>query len=349
MCNIAGYVGEHRAAPILLDMIEKQEGFAGGYYTGLATIHEGKIYYAKLTGDTNRLIKNTDAANLPGNIGIIHSRSKAGGGDEWAHPFLGLSGDDITTAYVANGSMGCFAVQSDLFDKLTQDLDDGGYNMLSRARCENTRYPKLADGMAVHMSDVMCQLILRQMNGGKIEHGAMAEAFCEMPNEIVGLLLSLGTPDAIVWSRINMPMFAAFADHGAYLSSTPIAIPADAGEATLLSACSSGYVYRDGFTTTKFDKAPAKVAKIDAKTVAAAYDKICDELSGGAKKFSVISKSIKPLFEAADCVPSAAVTYMVLDSLLKQGRLNVRTVRVDGAADNIDAPCFMMSLADKSE
>ena len=344
MCNIAGYVGDRPAAPILLDMIEKQEGFAGGYYTGIATIHEGKIYYAKLTGDTARLIKNTDAAKLPGNIGIIHSRSKAGGGDEWAHPFLGLRGDEITTAYVANGSMGRFAIQRDLFDKLTQELDDGGYSMLSRAECENTKYPRLADGMAVHMSDVMCQLILRRMNCGRAEDVAMAEAFCEMPNEIVGLMLSLEKPDAIVWSRINMPMFAAFADHGAYLSSTPIAIPEDAGEATLLSACSSGYVYRNGFTTTKFKKAPAKIASIDASTVAAACDKICAELNEGAKKFSVVSKSIKQLFEAADCVQSAALTYMVLNSLYKQGKLVLETVRVDGAAEGIDAPCLMISL-----
>lgn len=345
MCNIAGYIGDKRAAPILLDMIRKQEGFAGGYYTGLATIHEGKIYCAKLTGDTARLTENTDAANLPGNIGIIHSRSKAGGGDEWAHPFLGLRGDEITTAYVANGSMGCFALHSDLFDKLTQGLDDQGYKMLSRAACENTRYPKLADGMAVHMSDVMCQLILRQMNGGKAEDNAMEAAFCEMPNEIVGLMLSLERPDAIVWSRINMPMFAAFAEHGAYLSSTPIAIPADAGEAKLLSACSSGYVYRDGFTTTKFKKAPANVACIDAATVAAAYGKICEALDGGeAKSFPTLRKNVKSLFADADCVPAAALTYMVLDSLNKQCKLEIDTVRVDGAADGIDAPRSMISL-----
>ena len=45
MCNIAGYVGEKRAAPILIEMMKKQEGFAGGYYTGIATIHKGKIYH----------------------------------------------------------------------------------------------------------------------------------------------------------------------------------------------------------------------------------------------------------------------------------------------------------------
>ena len=45
MCNIAGYVGngKQEAAPILLEMMRAQEGYAGGYYTGIATIHEGKL------------------------------------------------------------------------------------------------------------------------------------------------------------------------------------------------------------------------------------------------------------------------------------------------------------------
>ena len=46
MCNIAGYVGSRPAAPILLDMMRKQEGFAGGYFSGIATIHDGKLYHA---------------------------------------------------------------------------------------------------------------------------------------------------------------------------------------------------------------------------------------------------------------------------------------------------------------
>lgn len=343
MCNIAGYVGDRPAAPILLDMIARQEGFAGGYYTGLATMYEGKIYYAKLTGDTDRLIKNTNAASLPGNIGIIHSRSRSGGGDEWAHPFVGMRDGEIKTAYVANGSMGCFAIHSEQFDALTQGLADDGYEMLSRVNIQNTKYPKLADGSSVHMSDVMCQLILRRMDGGSSAGDAMAEAFCEMPNEIVGLMLSLTEPEAVCWSRINMPMFVAFAEHGAYLSSTPTVIPSDAAEPRLLAACSSGYIYRDGYTSKPFTTPPARVAEADAATVSSAYQKICELLSEGEKKFAVIRKAVRALFEDADCAPAAAVAYMVLHSLAKQGKLKIRTVRVEGAAEGIDAPCFMIS------
>ena len=48
MCNIAGYVGTKKAAPILLEMMRREEGFAGGYNTGIATICNGNIYYTKL-------------------------------------------------------------------------------------------------------------------------------------------------------------------------------------------------------------------------------------------------------------------------------------------------------------
>ena len=41
MCNIAGYVGEQSAAPILIEMLRRQQGFDGGVCTGICTLHEG--------------------------------------------------------------------------------------------------------------------------------------------------------------------------------------------------------------------------------------------------------------------------------------------------------------------
>ena len=55
MCNIAGYAGHRQAAPILLEILRRQEPFDGNMSTGIATIHEGRLYYAKLTGDMERL------------------------------------------------------------------------------------------------------------------------------------------------------------------------------------------------------------------------------------------------------------------------------------------------------
>ena len=75
MCNIAGYIGTKQAAPILIEMIRAQEGLNAGFYTGIATLHEGRIHYRKLVGNLDDLLSKTDAASLPGNIGIIHSRT----------------------------------------------------------------------------------------------------------------------------------------------------------------------------------------------------------------------------------------------------------------------------------
>ena len=187
MCNIAGYNGTKRAAPVLIDMMLREEGFGGGYYSGLATLHEGKIHYAKLTGGMNRLLSLTDAASLPGNIGIIHSRSKSGGGDEWAHPFIGRDG---SAAYVANGAPGIFK-DSPATGEIAAQLIQAGYKFTSRAEKRIGSYPRLPDGSCVHMSDIMCQRITWHIQSGMSGAEAMTRAFEEMPAEIVGVLLSI--------------------------------------------------------------------------------------------------------------------------------------------------------------
>lgn len=132
MCNIAGYVGTQPAAPLLIDMMRRQEGFCGGYYSGIATLHEGKIYYAKLTGDLTRLVDTTEAARLPGTVGIIHSRSRSGGGDAWAHPFIGERDGRAAIAYVANGEAGFFGGRTPEYNRLANRLLTEGYTMHSR-------------------------------------------------------------------------------------------------------------------------------------------------------------------------------------------------------------------------
>ena len=69
MCNIAGYLGEKNAAPILLEMLRRQAPFDGDMSTGIATVHEGKLYYRKIVGDVDRLIRETDVLSLPGTVG----------------------------------------------------------------------------------------------------------------------------------------------------------------------------------------------------------------------------------------------------------------------------------------
>lgn len=339
MCNIAGYVGERDAAPVLIEMIKEQEGFNGGFYTGIATLHEGKIYSAKLTGDTDRLLALTEAAKLPGKIGVIHSRTKSGGGDEWAHPFLAFRGDTPFCAYVANGGIGCYREHLAEFNRIAQQLFEEGFPLPSRIQIEPPAYIQLLDGSSVHMSDVMCQLIARRLKSEADYATAMENAFCEMPSEIVGLLLSLDAPDRITYARFNMPMSVAFAAHGAYLASSPLAFPADAGEHSILPANSGGYVLCDRFTAIPMKTPPKPVAPLTSDLRIKAYHAVKAALEQREMIYSEISREvIKPLFESDGPCPVAALTYETLLALKNQGLLKERIDTIEGAFPDLTAP-----------
>jgi hypothetical protein len=255
-----------------------------------------------------------------------------------------LRDGEARIAYVANGSLGCFAERLGEFSDLTLRLAEAGYTFPSRTfGVETKRYPTLADGSAVHMSDTMCQLILRNLDCGMDSVAAMEAAFCEMPSEIVGLLLNLSEPDSIAFSRINMPMFLAFAEHGAYLASTPLAFPADAGEPILLPAGSSGRVFADRFEAVKYQKRPASIAPIDAALISKAYAKVREVLSA-EKSFPEVCREVAPLFEKSDCKPTAALTYQILYALSKENLLHVNEKRVSGVTDELDAPKLYVSI-----
>ena len=344
MCNIAGYAGQRAAAPILLEMMRRQEGLCGGYYSGLATIHEGKIYYAKLTGDIPRLEALTNAASLPGTIGIIHSRSNSGGGDQWAHPFVHETDAGVREAYVANGAAGCFESGRQAANALTEELLRQGYSMYSQEPVQIEGYPTLPDGTGVHMSDSMCQLISRNIDRGMAPDTAMAEAYLQMPGEIVGLLLSLADPKGIAWSRINMPMSVAFCDHGAYLASAAMEIPEDARESIPLPACSSGMVYADHFTVKPYRSLPGKVAPITATVRKLAYDRMCEAMEKEPMSIGPLQDVVEPLFEKADCVPVTLLVYDVLGALRKEGRLKWECKRLSGAKEKLDAPKIYFTI-----
>ena len=322
MCNIAGYVGTKRAAPILIEMMLRQEGYNGGFYTGLATIHDGELYHAKLTGNTRHLIENTNAQELPGTTGIMHSRTNDGGGDAWAHPFIGYRGAKASLAYVANGAAGFFAPRLPEYSQKIEELLKQGYQMTRLPHTDNKPYQVLSDGSHVHMSDAMCQLILRNMDRGAETVSAMANAFCDMPAEVVALALDPKRPDQIVWARINTPMYVGFAEHGAYLASTPVAFPGDVyTEPQLLPACSSGYVYECGYTVKPFSSPPACVANMDAEIRKRIYEEVCSILKKEPIRFADLVKQVRSLFMEGDIAPAHALVYETLLSLKNQGRL----------------------------
>ena len=341
MCNIAGYVGTKEAAPILIEMMRRQEGFNAGYYTGLATIHDGKILMDKVIGDVGVLLQNTDCANFPGNVGFIHSRSKSGGSVEWGHPFMG-TGEKI--AYIANGTAGLFKnAYAEAHRNAYTALRKEGYIMRSREENPVGAYTVMPDGSGVHVSDLLCQRIARYVDDDVSTMDAIEQTYITLMGEVVGLVLNREQPDTIFFGRINFPMFAGFANHGTYLSSTPQAFPDDVKSVKSLNVMSCGAVYKDRLVEKPLNT-NTPITDVTPKHYKDCYDAVCAAISQKEMTCEDIDEVMLDVLGRDVCAPYPAVEYEILWELEKQGRLRIDKYRVKGAVPELTAPEFRMSF-----
>ena len=344
MCNIAGYVGKMSAAPILIKMIRIQQGINAGFYTGLA-VHDGKtLDYRKTIGDLDTLLDTTDADKLCGNTGIIHSRTPDGGDSRWSHPFVTLRDKRVKLAYVANGSPGSFAKYNHRRNAIADSLIADGYDIPCKIDTKENFYNRLSSGEAVHMSDVMCQLIYKYKCAGESTDKAMASAFQYMPSEIVGLAVDEEHSDRIYFSRINQPMFLGFDDNGAYLASSPIAFPESVKEYQLLPTCSSGVVYADHVEIKSFEDSEISVCEIDEKALKVAEETIIEFTKGKSSPAGEIFDRIEEKLACGKPVQADASFYITLARLMKEGRLSISEGRV--TVKGLDAPKTFFTWVD---
>lgn len=341
MCNIAGYIGGERAAPILLDMIERQEGWGGGYYTGIATLCNGRIHMRKVVGDTARLRAQTDAENLPGTTGIVHSRSNSGGDREWAHPFLS---HDSRIAYVANGHQGAFAERNDA-DRVWTELRADGYRFASRVDGPVGDYPRLKDGTCIHISDLMCGLIHAETRRAGTLVKGLSRAFAQFPSEIVGLAIDREDPEAVTAGRINMPMMIRRETDAVYLATTAMAFP------DCVDACAMPVPPNAAMRVTVAESllmplrpAPAPVTGI--LPWMEGEHAIRNVLNDGKPHpFGHMSKAVEPFFQGNSLHPKALFVYELLRKLHHQKHVVFENHTVPGVTPELTAPQLRARMA----
>ena len=329
MCNVAGYIGNKAAAPVLLEMMARQEGFGGGYYSGIATIAEGKLHYAKVIGDVAALRRETNAEHLPGAVGIIHSRSKSGGDREWGHPFV----DEAEhMAYIANGSDGIFEGKRDK-DAIAWKLNDESHTFRSCSPERIGSYPVLPDGSCVHTSEVMCHLIESLVDecGGPVS--AMRRAFMTFPAEIVGLMAHTLAPDSVVVSRINAPLMIGRDPGATYMATTAMAFPENGIHwVAPMPANATAAIYRDRIDVFPFEPLPGEVACI--LPWAAGTEKVLEALSDREwKGLGTLTGATASLWPEDAAPQNSMMVYEILRWLYSENRIRFENVPVDGVVE----------------
>ena len=335
MCNIAGYIGKRQAAPILIEMMRREEGYAGGFYTGI-TVHNGeRLVSEKVLGDLSHLEAETSCHTMQGTVGFLHSRSGSGGGREWGQPFLSADGK---TSLIANGAAGVFLTEGMKKKRCdtAMSLAHDGYTFGSRVAGAIGSYPALADGTAVHSTDLMCQYVTRLIDGGMPIDRAMSEMMSELPCEAVFLMMREEAPDSIFVSRINYPMTVGIADDGdIYLATTRLAFPDDVHftSIALLPALKTYEITRAGVRVVPYPPSlGVKVAEITDARTDAAYALLLAQLKASDRPLQgwELLEAYPSVWPEGEIDQNEPMLYVLLERLAAEGRLGIKMLTVEG-------------------
>ena len=127
MCSIIGYYGKETAAPIIVKALKRME-YRGYDSVGVATKSENQISVKKGIGKVAEVNESLKLSNLPGNVGIGHTRWATHGKvtDENAHPH---SSNSSKIAIVHNGVI-------ENFNELKENLQKNGFTFKSETDTE---------------------------------------------------------------------------------------------------------------------------------------------------------------------------------------------------------------------
>jgi len=328
MCNIAGYAGKQNAAPILLEMLKKQQDYDGGVCTGIATIYEGKLYWRKVVGDVDTLIRTTDALYLPGTVGIAHTRP--GGVPETyghAHPFITKNED---MAAITNGTAR-YPGYNEKAQAAAELLEREGYTFRGEAFIENSSFPRLKNGSFVSCVEVRMNMIDRYIKQGKRIPEALVATTSQLYTDNVMVLLNLLEPEKIFAVRTTRPMAVLLGEGETYMATTRFAFPeGHTGEVMQLPLQHACEISANGVTITG-DRMTGceKVCEMTPYTYAEGYRRISELLKG--KKDAplyfddleiAVWKDMRDLWpEEHSLIQDARLVYDILYQLKLEGRL----------------------------
>ena len=192
MCGIVGFVGDRKAAPILLRALGKLE-YRGYDSAGLATVTNSRLWLKKDTGKLAEVREKYQLDKLPGKAGIGHVRWATHGAVTRvnAHPHLDCNQD---VAVVHNGIIENY-----------QEL---------RSRLE-PRHKFISDTD----TEVIPHLIEEYMEGGVSLEEAVFQVAKKLKGSYALLAVSAVEPQKIVATRKESPLVVGVGRRGNFIAS----------------------------------------------------------------------------------------------------------------------------------
>ena len=335
MCHIAGYAGEKQAAPILIEMLRKQQHFDGGCCVGIATIYNGRIHYRKVVGDVDTLVNTTDALYLPGTVGIAHTRP--GGRPityNFGHPFV--TGDESMVG-IANGTTKG-PNYNEKCQRITSELEEQGHIFRDNSFVKGSEFPHLKDGSFVNTTSTRLVLTDKYIKDGMSIPDALARVGEELYSDVVFSVLNIATPDKYYVLRTTRPAISLKCENETYVSTSRFGFPEDAvGEVKMLPLFSVCEMSKEGIVITDHKMTNCEeVAEVTDYTLEEGYKRISAMLKGKRDNplhFDdleiAVGENMRDLFEGDHTLlQDARLVYDVLWKLDEEGLLKKELRRV---------------------
>jgi glucosamine--fructose-6-phosphate aminotransferase (isomerizing) len=196
MCGIFGCIlKEGNAAPLIHASLKRLE-YRGYDSVGVATIQNGKIYLKKDQGKIDDVHKVLNLDDLPGNMGIGHTRWATHGAPLKvnAHPHTDCTGNLVV---VHNGII-------ENFSELKLELENSGHNFVSRTDTEVIAHlieENLKKNPQLNLTD------------------AVQEAVKRLDGSYAIAVLSTMEPDKVICARNESPLVLGVNENGVYFAS----------------------------------------------------------------------------------------------------------------------------------
>lgn len=192
MCSIIGYIGNSRAAPVVVESLKKME-YRGYDSVGIATINSGKIMLKKGVGRVVEVNNQLNLMKMPGNIGVGHTRWATHGGvtESNAHPHDGCKKNIVV---VHNGII-------ENFREIKKDLEQQGHIFKSQTD-----------------SEVIAHLIESNLVDGK---GNIKKALTKTCTKLKGAFAFVVAFEdgSIAGARLDEPLIIGLTNDGYFISS----------------------------------------------------------------------------------------------------------------------------------
>jgi len=276
MCGIVGYIGSHRAVPIILEGLKRLE-YRGYDSAGLAVYcDDGQLAIRRAKGKLRNLEDAVRLNPVDGSFGIGHTRWATHGRptEENAHPHRDCKGQVVV---VHNGIVENYLT-------LKHDLLEQGHVFRTETDTE-----------------VIAHLVEKHFSGN------LEDAVCAAVKELTGVfalaVISSADPNKIVAARNGPPVVIGIGDDEYFVASDVPAILSHTRDMFFLADGDMAVLTRDGVRLSDFDGRP-----VNRQVTHVLWDPILAE-KGGFKHFM-----LKEIFEQPRAVRDTTLGRVGLDT-----------------------------------